>query len=1136
MAEYVTMTGPAGAPLVSSCVTSCLGGLVAPGEPVTVSAQIFNASDPPVSEQVSVEFQQLCGPNWITVASFTVNAPSWYGTAPGTPVSASFSIVPIGCVVLPLDGSPNYLLGIPATVVGGTTGEQEVLLYEDDVPGSQTQGCPCSPDSSGGMAAQDFRGDAVDTATGAYADSFTDAITSSPGVPLTVQRNYSSGVTAAGPLGPGWTMPWFASLSADPDTGTVTFNSENGSQYAYASDGDGGFTTPLGALSVLTETTSSSGSVTGYKLTTPQQDVLSFTPSGQLTSDLDSTGRGLTFAYSSGLLSSVTDAAGQVATLSYAGSLLTGIKLPNGTSIAYAYSGGLLTSVVTPASSGGNTTSYAYNSAGLLTTIVSPDGSTVLRNTYNSAGQVTQSADGAGAQTTFSYTTVSGLSETDTTDPDGGVWTDVYDGGILLYSVDPLGGSTEYVFGDLLLPVDINGPLGGITTLGYDDNGNLLSETDPLGRTQSWTYGSDNNLLTYTDGKGDETKFGYNSMDEITSITSPSGGKATFTYTPAGNLATSVDPRGNVSGATASSYTTTYAYSSSGLLSGVTSPLGGKETVSYGYMGIPVTITDPAGLVTKYGYNDQQQVTTITAPDGGLTSFGYDPAGNLTSRTDPDGNTWSYAYDKDSRLVKATDPLGKTAQFAYDGDGNQVTFTDGRGRTATTSYDADNRPVKIAYSDGTPTVTYAYDADGDVTSVTDSTGTRTLAYDADGELTSGGGFSYAYDADGNVTSRTYPDKTVVKDAFNSDDELASVSAGSSKTSYTYDAAGNLATAVQPDGVTQALTYNDAGELTKIADTASSKTLDSYGLTLNADGEPTAVAATQDGTAQPSVSYTYDSAGRLASAGGTAYTYDLAGNLKSATTSSTKTTYSYNADEELTQAVAGSATTTYGYNADGDQDVAGASSYSWNAADELSAADTSAGDATYSYDASGDLTSAKLGGTVVKNTAWDINNPLPEAVEDTSSSGATTADYAYGADGLLASLSASAGTFNPVTDWLGSVTGLVSSSGSQATETSYGAYGSASTTNKSGAPASSIGFAGSTPCPTPAAWTTCAPASTTPPPDRSWASTRCSPSAASPTPTPAMPPTTTPTRQDACSAWTTSSPAASGPSSAAGASC
>jgi RHS repeat-associated protein len=55
------------------------------------------------------------------------------------------------------------------------------------------------------------------------------------------------------------------------------------------------------------------------------------------------------------------------------------------------------------------------------------------------------------------------------------------------------------------------------------------------------------------------------------------------------------------------------------------------------------------------------------------------------------------------------------------------------------------------------------------------------------------------------------------------------------------------------------------------------------------------------------------------------------------------------------------------------------------------------------------------------------------------------------------MTTSAGTYGAATDWLGSVTGLINSTGIQASTTSYSPYGTATTT---GSPASAIGYAGS----------------------------------------------------------------------------
>ena len=126
-AYQVHVIVPGGAVLTNGCVGSCFNdSMVTPGEPVTVTAEIWNDSDPPVSEPVQVAFQQLCGyDNGVdilkTVATATVTAPSLFGTATsGAPVSSSFNVSPTSCGILPIfDDQWNYQLDLSPTVVGG---------------------------------------------------------------------------------------------------------------------------------------------------------------------------------------------------------------------------------------------------------------------------------------------------------------------------------------------------------------------------------------------------------------------------------------------------------------------------------------------------------------------------------------------------------------------------------------------------------------------------------------------------------------------------------------------------------------------------------------------------------------------------------------------------------------------------------------------------------------------------------------------------------------------------------------------------------------------------------------------------------------------------------------------------------
>jgi RHS repeat-associated protein len=190
---------------------------------------------------------------------------------------------------------------------------------------------------------------------------------------------------------------------------------------------------------------------------------------------------------------------------------------------------------------------------------------------------------------------------------------------------------------------------------------------------------------------------------------------------------------------------------------------------------------------------------------------------------------------------------------------------------------------------------------------------------------------------------------------------------------------------------------------------------------------------------------------------TTYSYDPAGNLTSSQTDGLTTTSTYNAAEQLTKAATGSTTISYGYDADGNQTSAKNVTYSYNGAGQLTSVDTGSGNFSYGYNSAGAVASTSVDGSTIQGTVWDLANPLPQAVEDTNSSGSATVNYLYGQPGVLAAMSSGSATYVAISDWEGSVTGLVNSSGSQVTTTSYSAYGTPSTT---GSVLPGIGYAGS----------------------------------------------------------------------------
>ena len=83
------------------------------------------------------------------------------------------------------------------------------------------------------------------------------------------------------------------------------------------------------------------------------------------------------------------------------------------------------------------------------------------------------------------------------------------------------------------------------------------------------------------------------------------------------------------------------------------------------------------------------------------------PAGNVASRT-IDGTTTNFSYDPLDRLTGAG-----AISYAYDGDGNRTSMTDTTG-TTTYTYDAADQLSSVTPPGGSP-LSYSYDANGNET-------------------------------------------------------------------------------------------------------------------------------------------------------------------------------------------------------------------------------------------------------------------------------------------------------------------------------------------------------------------------------------------------------------------------------------
>ena len=820
----------------------------------------------------------------------------------------------------------------------------------------------------------------------------------------------------------------------------LTKTDERGKATTYAYD-------PLGDL---TSTTTPLGETTSY----------TYDADGRLATTIDPRGNALgdpasyttTDGYDAdGNRTSVTDALGEITTRSY------------------DHDGRLASK--TDASS--KTWSYSYLDDGSLASATNPLGG-VASYTYDDSGNTTSSTDESGNETSYTYNADDLLetkvmprgNETGATPADY-TYSYAYDADSNQTSIEDPTGHTQVTSYDRLDRADTQtDELAHATTQTFDAAGNLTRSTDALGDHVDYTYDADNRLASAADRRGKTTSYVYTASGLVASTTTPLGEKTTYTYDDDERLQTSVDARGNVSGGTPANYTTTYTYDAAGNQQTVKDQLAHTTTYSYDRAGRLSSKSDPKSHAWAYTYYPNGLVNVVTAPDTGTTTYAYDGLGDVTTKTDARAHDTTYTYDQAGRILSTSDPLAKLWTYSYDADGNPLTTTTAIGNASptpaigriTSTYDALDRLTATSYGDATPTVSYAYDAAGNQTSMSDGAGTRTTTYDAANRLTDTtrgtDTFHYDLDANGNTTLLTQPDASTVAYAYDDDNRLQTVADHSRTTSYGYDAAGHPTSVAFPNGTTETDTFARDGRLTTVANMQSATVLSKFVSTLDSAGNPTLVATTR-GATTTNEAYTYDANDRVlkvckaTTCSGTpdriTYAYDKEGNQTSLARViggvTTTTTSTYNNANALTVRTTAGTPTNYTYDGNGNQLTAGTRTNTFNLANELTSTSTASSTSIYTFDGNANRLTTATGASVTK-FLWNTNTgDLPQLALTEDASGTTTHSFIYG----LAALESDAGYLQH--DQTGSITDVTDPSGVPQWAFSYEPFGVAKAQTK-----------------------------------------------------------------------------------------
>ena len=290
------------------------------------------------------------------------------------------------------------------------------------------------------------------------------------------------------------------------------------------------------------------------------------------------------------------------------------------------------------------------------------------------------------------------------------------------------------------------------------------------------------------------------------------------------------------------------------------------------------------------GYIAGQRVTAtlVKNGDGSYTftrgrreRFTFSSAGLLTGETDLNGYMTTLSYNG-TQLATVTDPAGRTLSFAYGANGDVSSVTDSGGRR----------------------VSYGYDSSGNLTSVVDAGGgTTSFTYDANHLLLSmtdprGGTTTNTYDASARVTAQVDPMNR--RTTFSYGTSSTTVTDPNGNVDVQNYANGLLTSLTRGSGTPQAATWTYGYQSPTLAATSIT---DPNGHTSRATYDAQANLLTKTNGLGRTTTFTYDSVNDLTSIKDalghtTTLAYDANGNLLSKsrpvteTSQTALTTYAY----------------------------------------------------------------------------------------------------------------------------------------------------------------------------------------------------------------------------------------------------
>lgn len=818
--------------------------------------------------------------------------------------------------------------------------------------------------------------------------------------------------------------------------GSLTFLGPDGTAGTFTAppSGSSAYGSPPEFHVTLAASSGSTCGGTGYTMAWHDTgEVMCFNANGLLTSDADRNGNTTAYAYAS---------SGEETQITYTPK---GASSPAETVMAsYDGTGGLTSLSQSGGSLGTRTVTYTY-SAGQLASVQQADG-TLVQFGYDSSGDLTSIENGDNVATTLTYNSSGQVTSVSQPYGSGGG----SGGGTATTRLSYVSSTETQVAAPNTNQSD---PVASVPNTTYTINSQDLvtKAVGPAGDTQSATYTAFDDVATSTNPVNGETvnTYGANSGESLTQSQSPTGAVTSLAY---GNADTATNPTASFqpsSGTDAEGNATAYTYDGAGNELQASNALAAVAKVTYNPDGTPATSTDPANgtNATTYTYNSAHQLTKITPPTGNSLqpeTITYDGFGRVATVTNGDGDTVTYTYDLADRVLEAayTGPSAPvTVTYSYDGAGNLKTQTDPSGTTSYT-YDGRNMVLAKTATSGGGTLSYDYDADGNMTLAKDAGGTTTYTYDDRNLLSSltdptGKLWEFAYNADGQRTTTWFNTNTAE-------------STWAEEMITGYDAAGR---------VSRIQAYRDSSTSNVVSDVSYC-----YSKYVSGQSCPTTSASTDTSLLQYSVNnqtgavtqYGYDGGDRLTSAtddngNNYSYGYDADGNV---TSGSNKGTETYNSANQ---------STVSGYTYDGAGNLTatpGNGTLTYNDAGQWTAASNASGTGPESLTYAGAAQNQVLSDGSATGITYGLPGQAGEPwVQSYTPAGSSTDYVLRDQNGTPLGYEQNGTEYAFTTDNIGSVTGVIDSSGNLGATYTYDPYGNPTSTAGTDASQNLIRYAG-----------------------------------------------------------------------------